>query len=270
MTKIYFKFNPDTDYNMFVSDIREVFGWIETNQLAVATDKCELLHIGYSNPYNGLMIKNATIPSVSVVRDLGVFFTSDLKSSHHVSIICKRAYQRCGMIFRAFSCKSPIFLRAMYLTYVRPLLEANSCVWSPNQIKDINSIDNLQRYFTRRISNFRGLTYPQRLLVLKLKTLESRRWFFDMIQTYKIIHGLDVLQFDDFFEYCNNGRTRGHSFKLTVPKCKKNLRLYSFAVRAVNCWNSLPEETVSSPTLARFKSRLNNYDCSPFLKYKVQ
>jgi hypothetical protein len=177
-SKIYFKFNPDADYNMFCHDVRKVFGWIESNQLAVATNKCELLHLGNSNPHHEFTIKNVTIPSVVKVRDLGVFFTSDLKSSHHVSIICKRAYQQCGMIFRAFSCKSPIFLRAMYLTYVRPLLEANSCVWSPNQIKDIEKLDKIQRYFTRRISNFSGLTYSQRLVVLNLKTLESRRWFF--------------------------------------------------------------------------------------------
>ena len=268
-SKIYFLFNRNVDYDMFVHDVRCVFGWIEANQLAVATEKCELFHLGPSNPRNELIIRNVRIPSVEEVRDLGVVLTSDLKSSYHVSVICKRAYQRSAMIFRAFSCKSPVFWRAMFVTYCRPLVESNSCVWSPNLAKDIDALEKVQRRFTKRISNFRGLSYAQRLSALKLTTLEQRRLIFDMIQVFKIVHNLDVLQFDDFCMYCNHGRTRGHSLKLTVPKCKSNVRLSSFAVGVVNCWNSLPEETVSAPTLSCFKSRLEKFDFSLFLKYKM-
>ena len=92
-------------------------------------EKCEILHLGNSNPQKELIIKDVAIPSVHVVRGIGQYFTTDFKSSHHVSVICNRAYQRSAMIFKAFLCRSPTFLCAMYVTYCRPLLESNKHVF---------------------------------------------------------------------------------------------------------------------------------------------
>ena len=38
-----------------------------------------------------------------------------------------------------------------FITYVRPIVEYNSPVWSPNALKDINRIEAVQRRFTKRI-----------------------------------------------------------------------------------------------------------------------
>ena len=42
-------------------------------------------------------------------------------------------------------------LMRAYLVYVRPLLEYNSVVWSPDTIKDIAAIESVQRRFTKRL-----------------------------------------------------------------------------------------------------------------------
>ena len=41
-----------------------------------------------------------------------------------------------------------------FLTYVRPLVEYNSVVWSPYRKGDILAIENVQRRFTKRIPGF--------------------------------------------------------------------------------------------------------------------
>jgi len=50
-----------------------------------------------------------------------------------------------------------------------------------------------------------------RLAKTKLWTLEDRRIRADLIEVYKIIHGLSTVSLNTFFEFSHNGKTRGHS-----------------------------------------------------------
>ena len=79
-----------------------------------------------------------------------------------------------------------------------------------------------------------------------------------MIQVYKIIHELDRLNPDHFFQLADT-TTRGHRFKLTKPRCRTNVRKDAFSHRIVNDWNSLPEQVVEAPTIDAFKIRLDSH-----------
>jgi hypothetical protein len=50
---------------------------------------------------------------------------------------------------------------------------------------------------------------------------------------------------------------RGHSLKLYPQRARTQLRKYSFAMRVVNYWNSLPEKIVTSKTLNSMCLALN-------------
>ena len=41
-----------------------------------------------------------------------------------------------------------------FVTYVRPLLEYASCVWSPDLLKHIKRIESVQKRFTKRLPNY--------------------------------------------------------------------------------------------------------------------
>ena len=77
-----------------------------------------------------------------------------------------------------------------FLTYVRPLLEYNSIVWSPYHKCDIVAIENLQRRFIKRLPGVAEHSYSKRLLSLNLPSLELQRLHFDLIWCYKIIFGV--------------------------------------------------------------------------------
>jgi len=47
--------------------------------------------------------------------------------------------------------------------------------------------------------------------------------------------------------------TRGHNLKLVNSRCRCDLRKYSFAVRVVNIWNSLPY-VISANNVNTFKT----------------
>ena len=132
--------------------------------------------------------------------------------------------------------KDPVFLEKCYLSHVRPILEHCSPVWSPHLKKDIEALERVPKYFTRRVHGLKGCDYKERLFILNLESLEVRRLHFDLAMYFKIIHNLVDLNFDDFFVWSYGGvRMQGHNFKLELKKCNSNLLKFSFANRCVNC-----------------------------------
>lgn len=88
--------------------------------------------------------------------------------------------------------------------------------------------------------------------------MHYRRKCYDLIQSYKIVHGYDDTKPEKFFEF-NDNCTRGHIFKIIKPRCQKTLRLNSFPIRCIDKWNSLNEEIVCSETVLQFKTRLDRF-----------
>ena len=67
--------------------------------------------------------------------------------------------------------------------------------------KDIETLEKVQRRFTKRIPGLKDLTYCQRLTRLKLDSLELRRVLLDLIFSYKLVFGLTDIRLSDFL-YC--------------------------------------------------------------------
>ena len=53
-----------------------------------------------------------------------------------------------------------------FKTYVGPLLEVNSQVWSPHLLKDIRRLDAVQRRFTKKLGGLHTFPYTERLTLL--------------------------------------------------------------------------------------------------------
>ncbi len=88
---------------------------------------------------------------------------------------------------------------------------------------------------------------------------------FDLVLTYKILHGLVDVDISDFFAYPQSG-IRGHDLKLYKSFCKHDYSKYFFANRVVDVWNSLPNPVVTASSLVAFKGLINKIDFSKFLK----
>jgi len=110
------------------------------------------------------------------------------------------------------------------------------------------------------------MSYQDRLVVCGLPSLELRRLRADIILCFKIVHKLIALNFEDFFKFDANVRTRGHNLKLIIPLCVTTLRHNFFAARIVPVWNSLPVTLVNCKEIKQFKKGLKSHDLSLFLK----
>ena len=108
---------------------------------------------------------------VALANDLGVTVDEQLHFTKHINIIARKAHTRCSLILKCFQSKNVDCLLRAYLTYVRPTLEYNSPVWNPHFVKDIRTLESVQRRFTKKLNGLHDLTYEQRLQVLNLDSL---------------------------------------------------------------------------------------------------
>jgi len=92
-------------------------------------------------------------------------------------------------------------------SYIRPLIEHDSVIWSPYTVKDIELIESVQRPFTKRLPGFNILPYAERLKRLDLFGLELRSLHADLIFCYKIVFSLTDLQVSELFETATLGAT---------------------------------------------------------------
>jgi len=125
------------------------------------------------------------------------------------------------------------------------------------QKKDVALIERIQKRFTKMIPSVKHLPFETRLQKLKLWPLEDRHIRPDLIEVFKIIHGLSSVNFSTFFEYSTHNRTRDHSVKLNKKRSRLDLRQHFFSERVINIWNSLDNKTVTATSLNYFKSYLD-------------
>jgi hypothetical protein len=174
-------------------------------------------------------------------------------------------HSRVCLIYKCFVSQNRSSLVKAYTTYVRPLVEYSTQVWSPYLIKDILKIESIQRRFTKRLRGLSDLSYKERLTVLGLDTLELRRLRSDLIFTYKIIFGLVDLKVSDFFTLRGCSSTRGHPYKIIPALSRVDARKHFFSLRIVGPWNSLPAHLINFSSLGAFRRSLGHVDLSKFL-----
>ena len=161
-----------------------------------------------------------------------------------------------GLIKISFECIDSEMFSNLYNSLVRPLLEYCVQAWSPHLEKDITLLENVQRRATKIVKDLRNVEYPERLKILNLTRLEDRRTRGDMILTYRLLNGLEDIDYRKFFTL--DDRTynlRGHSKKLKKFGPSLDVRRHFFSQRVINKWNALTEEEVTAPNTRVFKLR---------------
>ena len=110
--------------------------------------------------------------------------------SDYINECTSKAFSRSFLIFKGLSSRNSQLLVKASTTYVRPLLEYNTNIWSSIDVGNTTKIENVQRRFTKRITSVSHLSYRDRLVFLGLDSLEYRRLTNDLVMMYKIVHNL--------------------------------------------------------------------------------
>ena len=145
--KLYTSFNHHSGPDSLLASLAKVQQWAIDWQLKLNPLKCSVLHLGSRNPKNKYVIDDKIRKSPDFVRDLGIAYDCKLSFNVYIDSIVSKAYQRVNLIFRSFYSRDPKILKLAYNTYVRPILEYCTSVWSPFLMKDIDRIEGVQRLF---------------------------------------------------------------------------------------------------------------------------
>ena len=252
-----------TDPNDLQRALHIVNSWTTNWQLLLNADKSEHFTIRNQVSRNFYM-NHQIIPKVNQVRDLGVIISDNMKWDTYVNSIRAKSNSLSHIILRTFSPSNYQLLVNLFKIYVRPILEYNTCTWSPYYKSNIKAIESVQQIFTRKIcqrANISYKDYNDRLRILNLQSLQTRRVKNDLVMLYKILNNIVDVDYSDYFELNNLGGhyLRRHSLYINrkvTPKtsCCQNF----FTLRVIKHWNDLPDSTVTSPSLTIFKNEIKS------------
>ena len=248
------------------SDLNHLYTWAKDNNMTFNGDKFEVIKHGdkkdlkesykYSNS-----VKD--IDDVTNLRDLGVIISNDGTYREHIAKIVKKAKRLSGWIERSFYRNDIHWRRHMLRTYILPVMDYASQVWSPVNQAELNELESVQRTYTHRTEDMSNLDYWQRLQKMNLQSIQRRHERYKIIYHWKLINGL-VPQCD--IRWTDNDR-RG--IMISIPSIKSkhsalvvNMRQSSLAVHGGSMFNMLPFYIRNfKGTLSEFKSCLDDFLC---------
>jgi len=266
--KLYSTLTCSSAHDIFQQNLDRLSDWASLWQLSISIKKCHLAQVGgrrgHTDIANTFTLCGSVLSYTDNVSDLGVCIDRHLTFAVHIDNITRKASQRCYLIYKSFQSRDRNMLVRAFKTYVRPLLETNSQIWSPHLVTHIRKIEAIQRRFTKRLRGLYYCPYSDRLAILGLERLDVRRLRADLVFAYKLIFGLTSLDPNDYFKLVKSGNTRNrHAYKLYFPVCKTDVRKYFFSVRVVRVWNDLPSTTDFS-CLSAFKRTINTFNLTKY------
>eukprot|EP00794_Sanderia_malayensis_P014125 gene14125-15603_t len=243
------------------SDLNAMVAWSDRWLLKFHPDKCKVLTVGNNGGGNKYYIQDHELAPTDKEKDLGVVIDKELKFEHHIQDKVNKANSIMALVRRSFTYLDEEMFKLIFKGIVRPHLEYATQIWRPHKVKDITSIENVQRRATKLIPSLNHLSYEERLRKLNLPSLEYRRLRGVMIEVYKQfnIYDSDVSLKLKLAPTTANETTRGHSKKLFKRRAVKSIGRHSFTHRVVTPWNSLTEEIVSACSVKSFEAKLDKH-----------
>ncbi|KAK4817533.1 hypothetical protein QYF61_019451 [Mycteria americana] len=198
-------------------DLDRLDRWAKVNCMRFNKAKCQVLHLGHSNPMQCYRLGEEWLESCQVEKDLGVLVDSRLNMSQQRAQVAKKDNGILACIRNSMASRSTEVIVPLY-----------------SALKDIEVLECVQRRATKLVKGLEQKSYKKRLRELGFFSLEKRRLRGDLVALYNYLKG-----------GCSEER-----FRL-------NIRKNFFIERVVKHWNRLPREVVESPSLEEFKKHVD-------------
>ena len=177
----------------------------------------------------------------------------------HIQNLCKKCSNLSGWILRTFTTRDSITMLTLFKSLVLPRLDYGSQLWSPHLVKHIDQLEKIQRSFTKHITGMQSLEYSERLVSLKVYSLQRRRGRYHLC--WKIIEGL-VPNFSKPI-VCSYSERRGRSCIISHVNLGRlgSLAYKSFRWRATRLFNAMPKyiRCISYCSVVSFMSKFDCY-----------
>jgi len=170
--------------------------------------KSKVLHVGQGNPKHKHRLGRERLES-STQKDLGILVDEKLNMSHQCALAAQKANHILGCIKRSVASRAREGILPLYSALVRPHLESCVQLWGPQQKKDMDVLERVQRRATKVIRGLEHLSYEDRLRELGLFSLEKRRLRGDLRAAFQYWKGPNRKDGEGLFTRVCSDRTRG-------------------------------------------------------------
>ena len=176
---LYRTIKSPEDYTALQSDIDAIGNCLDAKFLTLNATKCRYLLISrkklHSIPPPPLTLNGSPLTRVTSYRYLGVLITSDLLWSDHITTVCNKTRKLIGVLYRSFyKHSSASTLLKLYSSFIRPHLEYATAVWDPFLKKDIDLLEDVQKFGLRVCTKTWNGDYEELLVQSNLPTLQAR------------------------------------------------------------------------------------------------
>ncbi|EFP10608.1 hypothetical protein CRE_01166 [Caenorhabditis remanei] len=214
-----------------------VESWASDNSLPLAHSKTALLRLGPRNSSHPYTIGGSLIDSVDSVRDLGLLIEPNLKFTRHINRAVALALLRSKQLLKSFKSNSPQFYIFLFKTYVLPLIEYCSVVYSPPPSSKLaHKLETPLRFFSRKIlqrCNTPYCSYSDRLSQLDLFSMRHRRLKAQLLLLYNLIIGASYFPSLETHVRLSSSSRRPMSLICINPNCS------NFFSTVIPIWNAL-------------------------------
>ena len=106
-------------------------------------------------------------------------------------MICSKARKLLGLLYRQFyNHATTDTIKQLYVSLIRPHLEYAAPLWDPHLQKDVDMLENVQKFAMKLITRKWDQGYAQLTEMVDLPTLQSRRLHLKLYHVFRIVHGL--------------------------------------------------------------------------------
>ena len=126
-----------------------------------------------SQPASYLTLYGQPLERVNTYKYLGLLLSSGLSWTQHIHNICTKANKLLGLPFFQFS--TPASLFQMYISLVHPNLEYASQIWNPYKVREVNSLEQVQKFGLRMCAKSWDTSYQELLQLFSLPDLQQHR-----------------------------------------------------------------------------------------------
>ena len=228
-------------------DLDELYRWSNYWKLNFNSSKCKI--ISFTRNHNPIKfdyaINGEPLENVSSFCDLGVTVYCFLTHNVHIHNIINKCNKVNGKIRRAVGYKAPASVTLnMYKALIRPIAEYSSSLWSPFYKSHIESVERIQRNFTRYGMHYPLLNYKERCEIMNLLPLSFRREMADIKLLYESMYKTNFSNNISELVKTYTPNPHLHSSRKGLLLQPQQLRTETYkgfcTNRIVTLWNQLP------------------------------